>query len=142
MVVAPARCAMNRCSAGSMIKSFPEMAYHDGRVCDATASGKFLRLGSEAAPTAGSRHAPPRTGLGRNVQVDDFACEESAGLAIAVLLVEDQVLRNRVGVRVRTAGRVVERSGGGSRRVVRCRVGMHVADLGRYSPGIDPCSRR
>src|SRR5437773_11292007 len=95
MVVAPARCSMNRCSAGSMIKSFPEMTYHDGRVCHATASGKFLRLGLEAAPTAGSRHAPSRTGLDRNVQVDDFACEESAGLAIAVLPVEDQVLRNR-----------------------------------------------
>ena len=35
---------MNRCSAGSMIKSFPEMAYHDGRVCHATASGKFYGL--------------------------------------------------------------------------------------------------
>src|SRR5947209_19195598 len=97
MVVAPARCAMNRCSAGSMIKSFPEMAYHDERVCHATASGKFLRLGLEAAPTAGSRHAPSRTGLGRNVQVDDFACEESAGVATAVLPVASPGVRTRRG---------------------------------------------
>src|SRR5438046_8132509 len=36
MVVAPARCAMNRSSAGSIVKSFPEMAYHDGSVRHAT----------------------------------------------------------------------------------------------------------
>src|SRR2546428_435710 len=36
MVVAPARCAMKSSSAGSIIKSFPEMAYHDGSVCHAT----------------------------------------------------------------------------------------------------------
>src|SRR5436853_7821203 len=104
MVVAPARCAMNRCSAGSMIKSFPEMAYHDGRVCHATASGKFRRLGLEAAPTAGSRHAPPRTGLGRNVQVDEFGCEESAGWAIAGMPVDEQALPTHVEVRLRSAG--------------------------------------
>src|SRR5437016_13720874 len=120
MVVAPARCSMNRCSAGSMIKSFPEMTYHDGRVCHATASGKFLRLGLEAAPTAGSRHAPPRTGVGGDAQVGEFACEEYAGLGIAVLRVGDQVLRNRGGAGVRTVGRVVERKGGGRRRVVSC----------------------
>src|SRR5258708_4078110 len=36
MIVAPARWAIQRCSAGSMIRSAPDTAYQDGSVCQAT----------------------------------------------------------------------------------------------------------